>query len=54
MGRPKRGRQRVVIYLPPQVRVSIVEESKSRKMPLGDLVEEAFASRVVMIRKKPK
>ena len=54
MARPKRGRKRTVLYLSPACRESLNSESKARKLPLGDIVEESLASRVVLIRKKPQ
>lgn len=52
MSMPKRGHVRLVVYVSPEVKASLREESKSRRIPMGDLIEEALASRVVMVRKK--
>ena len=52
MSMPKRGHVRLVVYVKPEVKESLREESKGRKIPMGDLIEEALASRVVMVRKR--
>ncbi len=47
----KKGHRKVMIYVSPQFWEEVKAESKQRKSPLGELVEEAFYSRVRIIRK---
>ena len=51
---PKKGHVKLVAYVPPDFKSDVDRESKSRDKTLGELIQEAFASRVVMIRKEKK
>lgn len=47
----KKGHRKVMIYVKPEFWDEVKKEAKQRKLPLGELVEEAFMSRVRIIRK---
>lgn len=51
MAPPKRGRKRTVVYLSPEFKAALLEESKRREIPMGDLIEEAYAQRVKLVRR---
>lgn len=48
----KKGHVKLVVFIPPGAKEEILREAKARRMTMGDLVVEAFQSRVVMVRKR--
>jgi len=55
MGRPKKHLVRLVAHVRQPIKASIVEEAHERNMTIGELVEEAFCSRMVrIVKKEPK
>lgn len=53
-GRPELGHVKLVAYVPPEFKRDIIEEAKQRKKTLGQLIQEAFSSRVMLIKKEPQ
>lgn len=51
MPMPRRNHKKVMIYVNPEFWEEVQREAKERKATLGDLVEEAFRSRVRLIKK---
>jgi hypothetical protein len=51
MAMKNKGHVRMVIYVSPEFKRETLVESKARKIPLGELVEEAFSSRTRLIRR---
>ena len=50
-GCPKKGYVRVCLYTPPAFAKNLREEAQARDKPMGEIVGEAFASRITFIRK---
>ena len=53
IGRPKGPPKiRIAAYITPELEVLIINEANEREMTLGDLIEEAFRSRAVFVKKE--
>lgn len=51
MAMPKKGHVRWVIYVKPEIKDSVQQEGKQRKMSAGDILTEAMCARMIMVKK---
>ena len=51
---PRRFHVKLVAYVPREVGDEIREEARQRKLSIGGLIEEAFRTRVRMVRKEER
>ena len=51
MPMPKRGHVKLVVYVRREFKEDVRAEARQRKLTMGELVEEAFAQRMRLIRK---
>ncbi len=48
---PRRFHVKLVAYVPEEVRLEIRKEARTRSLSIGELIEEAFKTRVQLVRK---